>query len=94
MCVDSDHTSVGLQWVKNISTDIYIYIYVSLSGISARSSTYLCKHIGRHNKLTTGLLTPHELYNERPYLVLLTSSHLHISSSGTPQCVTESVLYI
>lgn len=72
----------------------YVYTYISFSGICARSSTYLCKRIGRYNKLTTGLLTPHEFYNERPYLVLLTSSHLHISSSGTLQCGTESVLHI
>jgi len=56
--------------------------------------TYLCKHIGRYNKLTTGLLTPHEFYNERSYLVLLTSSNLHISSSGILHCVIESVWYI
>ena len=47
-----------------------------------------------NNKLTAGLLTPHEYYNERPYLVLFTSSHLHISISGTLHCVAEPVLHI
>jgi hypothetical protein len=72
----------------------YVCTSVSFSGIGARSSTYLYKRIGRYNKLTTELPTPHEFYNERPYLVLFKSSHVHMSSSGTVRCDTVCILYL
>jgi len=43
MCVFSEHTSVGLQWFKNINTDILLSIQASV--VYAHGNQHICVNV-------------------------------------------------